>query len=49
METGMAQVTFDVLIDSPIKDDEELLALDEALEDLARLWLHQQIRRFIPP
>jgi RNA polymerase sigma factor (TIGR02999 family) len=34
---GGQQVTFDVLIDSPIKDDEELLALDEALEDLARI------------
>jgi RNA polymerase sigma factor (TIGR02999 family) len=34
---GGEQVTFEVLIDSPIKDDEELLALDEALEDLARI------------
>jgi RNA polymerase sigma factor (TIGR02999 family) len=34
---GGVQVTFEVLVDSPIKDDEELLALDEALEDLARI------------
>ena len=34
---GGEQVTFDVLLDAPIKDDEELLALDEALEDLARI------------
>jgi RNA polymerase sigma factor (TIGR02999 family) len=34
---GGVQVTFDVLVDQPIKDDEELLALDEALEDLARI------------
>jgi len=34
---GGAQVTFEVLLDSPLKDDEELLALDEALEDLARI------------
>jgi RNA polymerase sigma factor (TIGR02999 family) len=34
---GGARITFDVLVDSPIKDDEELLALDEALEDLARI------------
>jgi RNA polymerase sigma factor (TIGR02999 family) len=34
---GGVQVTFDVLLDAPIKDDEELLALDEALEDLARI------------
>jgi RNA polymerase sigma factor (TIGR02999 family) len=34
---GGEQVTFDVLADAPIKDDNELLALDEALEDLARI------------
>ena len=34
---GGEQVTFDVLADAPIKDDDELLALDEALEDLARI------------
>jgi RNA polymerase sigma factor (TIGR02999 family) len=34
---GGEQVTFDVLADAPIKDDEELLALDEALEGLARI------------
>jgi len=34
---GGEQVTFDVLLDAPIKDDEELLALDEALEDLGRI------------
>lgn len=34
---GGVQVTFDVLVDSAIKDDQELLALNDALEDLARI------------
>jgi RNA polymerase sigma factor (TIGR02999 family) len=34
---GGVQVTFDALEDVPIRDDEELLALDEALGDLAQI------------
>ncbi|HUA24952.1 MAG TPA: ECF-type sigma factor [Steroidobacteraceae bacterium] len=34
---GGEQVTFDALVDTLLKDDQELLALDEALEDLARI------------
>jgi RNA polymerase sigma factor (TIGR02999 family) len=87
---GGLQVQFEVLVDSPILHDEQLLALDDALQDLsridsqqaevvemkffgglsileisevlgvsratvdrdwavARLWLHQQIRRSAAP
>jgi RNA polymerase sigma factor (TIGR02999 family) len=34
---GGEQVSFDVLVDSELKDDKALLALDDALEDLARI------------
>lgn len=34
---GGEKVTLDLLVDAPIKDDDELLALDDALEDLARI------------